>query len=200
MNKKRNDEKNIIEKNNKKIIVVALVLILIIGGTYAWLTTTVKGTKKVEIEAGTLKLTLDEGNEINAADTVPMTDIEGLKTAAYTFTLKNTGTITSEYTIYIDDDTIDDTKQRLDDDALKYSLKKNDEDQTMALLSTLKVDGERVLESGRIEPQKTNTYELRLWIKEDATTNDVQVKKDDESVVGRVFAGKLRIEASQIKE
>ena len=39
-----------------------------------------------------------------------------------------------------------------------------------------------------------------LWIKDDATNSDIQVTSSDGTVVGKVFAGKLRIEASQIKE
>ena len=82
-----------------------------------------------------------------------------------------------------------------------WSLKKNEGTTTTALLSTLKDSSDkRVLESGTIEPGVTNTYSLNLWIKDDATNDDVQETKEDNSVVGKVFAGKLRIEASQIKE
>ena len=192
----KKENKSFMEKNKKQVIAIALALVLLVGGSYAWLTTTLKGTKKVRIEAGTLSLVLNEGNEINVEDSLPMTDIDGLKTDAYTFTLQNNGNVTSNYTIYLDDASIDSADERFDDSALKYSLKKNDGVSTTALLSTL---NQRVLDSGTIEAGTTNTYSLNLWIKDEATNDDVQTTKDGQTV-GKVFAGKLRIEASQIKE
>ena len=192
----KKENKSFMEKNKKQVIAIALALVLLVGGSYAWLTTTLKGTKKVRIEAGTLSLVLNEGNEINVEDSLPMTDIDGLKTDAYTFTLQNNGNVTSNYTIYLDDASIDSADERFDDNALKYSLKKNDGVSTTALLSTL---NQRVLDSGTIEAGTTNTYSLNLWIKDEATNDDVQTTKDGQTV-GKVFAGKLRIEASQIKE
>ena len=192
----KKENKSFMEKNKKQIIAIALALVLLVGGSYAWLTTTLKGTKKVRIEAGTLSLVLNEGNEINVEDSLPMTDIDGLKTDAYTFSLQNNGNVTSNYTIYLDDASIDSADVRFDDSALKYSLKKNDGVSTTALLSTL---NQRVLDSGTIEAGTTNTYSLNLWIKDEATNDDVQTTKDGQTV-GKVFAGKLRIEASQIKE
>ena len=190
------ENKNFMEKNKKQVIAIALALVLLVGGSYAWLTTTLKGTKKVRIEAGTLSLVLNEGNEINVEDSLPMTDIDGLKTDAYTFTLQNNGNVTSNYTIYLDDASIDSADVRFDDSALKYSLKKNEGASTTALLSTL---NQRVLDSGTIEAGTTNTYSLNLWIKDEATNDDVQTTTDG-NTIGKVFAGKLRIEASQVKE
>ena len=192
----KKENKSFMEKNKKQVIAIALALVLLIGGSYAWLSVTLKGTKKVRIEAGTLSLVLNEGNEINVSDSVPMSDVDGLKTDTYTFSLQNNGNVTSEYTIYLDDASIDSADERFDDSALKYSLKKNDGASTTALLSTL---NQRVLDSGTIEAGTTNTYSLNLWIKDEATNDDVQTTKDGQTV-GKVFAGKLRIEASQIKE
>ena len=194
------ENKNFMEKNKKQVIAIALALVLLIGGSYAWLSVTLKGTKKVRIEAGTLSLVLDEGNAINVSDSVPMSDVDGLATDAYTFSLENNGNVTSEYTIYLDDASIDSADERFDDSALKYSLKKNDGASTTALLSTLQDDnGKRVLETGTIEAGTTNTYSLNLWIKDEATNDDVQTTTDG-NTIGKVFAGKLRIEASQVKE
>ena len=194
------ENKNFMEKNKKQVIAIALALVLLIGGSYAWLSVTLKGTKKVRIEAGTLSLVLNEGNAINVSDSVPMSDADGLATDAYTFSLQNNGNVTSEYTIYLDDASIDSADERFDDSALKYSLKKNAEASTTALLSTLQdSNGKRVLETGTIEAGVTNTYSLNLWIKDEATNDDVQTTTDG-NTIGKVFAGKLRIEASQVKE
>ena len=111
---KKNKE-NFAERNKKQLLVIALALVLLLGGTYAWLTLTLNGTKKVRIEAGTLSLVLDEGNAINVEDSVPMSDIDGLATTPYTFSLQNNGNVTSKYTIYLDDASIDSADVRFDD-------------------------------------------------------------------------------------
>ena len=45
---KKNKE-NFAERNKKQLLVIALALVLLLGGTYAWLTLTLNGTKKVRI-------------------------------------------------------------------------------------------------------------------------------------------------------
>lgn len=196
--------KNFVEKNKKQIVAIALALVLLLGGTYAWLTLTLHGTQKVRIEAGTLALELNEGDAINVADSLPMSDTDGLATTPYTFTLKNTGNVASEYTIYLDNGTISEGDTLMDDSIVKYSLTKTGADTKTALVSTLKSGeaSERILDTGTIQPGEEYNldYTLRLWIKDDATDSDVQVTSSDGTVVGKVFAGKLRIEASQIKE
>ena len=192
-----------IKKIRKEILVGALVLFLLIGGSYAWFKIQVDGGKQNILRAGTLSLYLDETQTegINIEGAVPTSDKKGLTQTGYNFKLVNNGKTTVNYTIYLDDASIDSADVRFDDSALKYSLKKNEGTTTTALLSTLKDSSDkRVLESGTIEPGVTNTYSLNLWIKDDATNDDVQETKEDNSVVGKVFAGKLRIEASQIKE
>lgn len=197
MEKKKN---NFVENNKKQILVIVLALILLLGGTYAWLQLTLTGTQKTRIEAGTLALTLEEGVEINVEEALPMSDEDGLKLTPYTFTLTNTGDITSEYTIYLDDVAIPSNDIMMEDNVVKYSLTKN-ETTNIALISTLKNDNNRVLETGTMAPNATTTYDLRLWIDENASNNDIHVLNEDgEYIKGKVFSVKLRIEASQIKE
>lgn len=200
--KKKN--KSFVEKNKKQIVALALALVLLLGGTYAWLTVTLNGTKKVRIEAGTLALELNEGDAINVADSLPMSDTDGLATTPYTFTLKNTGNVASNYTIYLDNGTVAAGDTLMDDSIVKYNLTKTGATAKTALVSTLKTSGstDRVLDTGTIQPGEANniTYSLRLWIKDAATNTDVQHTNSDGSVVGKVFSGKLRIEASQVKE
>ena len=200
--KKKN--KSFVEKNKKQIVALALALVLLLGGTYAWLTVTLNGTKKVRIEAGTLALELNEGDAINVADSLPMSDTDGLATTPYTFTLKNTGNVASNYTIYLDNGTVAAGDTWMDDRIVKYNLTKTGATAKTAFVSTLKTSGstDRVLDTGTIQPGEANniTYSLRLWIKDAATNTDVQHTNSDGSVVGKVFSGKLRIEASQVKE
>ena len=198
MEKKKKE--SFIEKNKKQILVIALALVLLLGGTYAWLQLTLNGTKTTRIEAGTLALTLDESASegINVEDAFPVTDQEGLATEAYTFSVENTGNITSEYTIYLDDEAISEEDVRMEDSIVKYSLTKNGGEATTALVSTL--TDRALTEDNLIEAGTTDTYTLRLWIKDSAVNDDVQTTKEDGTIIGKVFAGRLRIEANQIKE
>ena len=178
-------------KNKKLMIIMLMASILLIGTTYAWLTLTLNGTKTSIIKAGTLSLVLDEENSIgiNLEDLVPVRDSVGLGYEAYTFKLKNDGTLPSNYTIYLDDVKLETGEKRMLDKYVKYSLTK-DGVATTQLLTKIGENPNRILDSGVIEKDTTHTYTLRLWIDQDA----------DNGVMGTTFRGKLRVEATQVKE
>ena len=65
------------ENNKKKTIAVVLMvfaIVAVISVTYAFITQTLTGSKKVTITAGTLSLVLNEGNAITISDALPMYD------------------------------------------------------------------------------------------------------------------------------
>ena len=168
------------------------------GATYAWLRLTLSGSKINILRAGGLELTLEETSEgITLEDVVPVTDTKGLQGNEYTFTLENKGS-DSSYTIYLDDvlDIDSDGKndfteeERMSDSDIKYSLIKNGTTTTQVLTET-GTNPNRVLDSGIIKKGTANTYSLRLWIKEEAENN---------SIINKIFAAKLRIEAEQKSE
>lgn len=178
-------------QSKKTVIALAAALVLLIGGSFAWLTLTLTGTKNNVIKAGTLSLTLDDTTTegINITEGVPVSDTTGLATTAYEFTLQNNGTIPSDFTIYLDDVALEDGETRMNDKYIKYSLIKDDGTPVTALLNTLGENPNRTLTTGNITAGTTNNYKLRLWIDSDA----------DNAVMGTVFRGKIRIEASQVK-
>ena len=211
----KENEKNNIEGNKKKIIALAIALVLLIGGTYAWLSTTLHGKKITRIEAGTLSLLLvDEANEINMENALPMSDEEGLATTPYKFTLNNNGNITSLYTVYLDTTDIPSGFTTMPQNRVKYSLvktvktingvrdsvaKEGDSDTADTVVSTetlatgvyndnAEIISEKVLDSGSLAANNYIEYELRLWIDSAAINEEI---KDT------AFAGKLRIEAKQ---
>lgn len=203
-----------IEANKKKIIALAVALVLLIGGTYAWLTITLTGTKTTRIEAGTLSLELvEEANEINIEDALPMTDTDGeAQENPYTFTLNNNGNISSVYTVFLDSVAIDETLKAMPQNRVKYSVVKTiktivgskdslgedgDTKDTVVSTETLTTDvfsitgvpqDSKQLDTGTLAANNYIEYELRLWIDENATNEEMEKA---------AFAGKLRIEASQ---
>ena len=177
--------------NKKIIIVLILLLILLIGGSYALLRVSVTGQKGNVLIAGGLSLELDDSTAsgINIEKTVPMSDEKGLETEEYTFMLKNNGTVDSDYTIYLDDETLDENETRMLDKYVKYSLVKNEGTVTQILTST-GTNPNRVIDTGIIEKNKTNTYSLKVWIDSNA----------DNEVMNTIFKAKLRVEANQHME
>lgn len=185
----------------KKILWIILAgVIFLTGVSYAWLTINLTGTKRVVIRSGNLSLNLDETSKegINLINSYPMTDQEGMKTTSYDFTLKNDGTVSSNYVVSIDD--VTETEKKLDLNILKYDLKKTlynkdgsektSQTDTMQLLSSIKTDDGITLDSGILEEGEYITYELKIWIDYDAG-NEYQ---------DSAFNGVLKIDGTQIIE
>ena len=161
-------------KNKKIIILIILILISIltlIGSSYALLTKTFT-SKKLSVEVGTLKVDFTEGNAINLDNTKPMSDSDGLNTTPYTFTITNSGTIDSYYTISNEED----TNNTLDTTYLKYKLVSNDGyDSGIKRLKDIGTGTYRIVDERALLKSKSVTYKLYLWISSDAP-NSIQDK------------------------
>lgn len=181
--------KDFITGNKKTVLIIFFVLVLLFGVTYSFFFLKISSSKNNVLVAGSLSVSLDENfsNEINISNAIPMSDSDGLETKAYSFSLKNDGTISSEYSIYLDDMKIDFDKKRMNDNYIRYSLEKNGVSANSSLLSDCGTNQNRVLDNGIISKNTTNTYVLRLWIDSNA----------DNDVMGTVFKGHIRIEAIQ---
>ena len=176
----------------KLTILLLIALILMLGGTYAWLTLSLTGTKTNNIVVGNLSLKLkdDTTNGISIDNAYPVSDNTGLTNNPYVFSLTNDGEIESTYTVYLDDEEITDGSTRMNDDYIKYSLTKNGIRENSKFLSSIKTTEGRVLDTGKLAVGQSIDYELRLWIAEEVS-NDV---------MSTTFSGRIRIEAEQIKE
>ena len=161
-------------KNKKIIILIILILISIltlIGSSYALLTKTFT-SKKLSVEVGTLKVDFTEGNAITMDNAMPMTDENGMNTTPYTFTITNSGTIDSYYTISNEEN----TNNTLDTTYLKYKLVSNDGyDSGIKRLKDIGTGTYRIVDERSLVKNKSTTYKLYLWIASDAG-NDIQNK------------------------
>ena len=184
------------ETNNKKkqvitiVISIIIILVLALAITYAYFSTQLSGTDQI-VKVGELELVLDETSEgISLDNAIGISDSKGMSSTPSTFELRNNGNKAVDYTIYLDDNTISDTDTRIDDMFLKYNLNKNGTSGGASSLEysrSIKEENSRVLDTGTIEGNGTNTYSLNLWI-----TDEV-----DGNYSGQVFSGKLRVEVSQ---
>ena len=180
------------DKNKKVTVIIISILIIVILAlliSYAYFSTEFSGTNQL-VKVGDIELVLNETSEgIGLSNAIGLSDSDGMKLTPSTFELKNNGSNAVDYTIYLDDNTISDTDTRIDDMYLKYNLNKNGTNSGASLLTSSIYNSNRVLDSGTIEGDSTNTYSLNLWI-----TDEV-----DGNYSGQVFSGKLRVEVSQEK-
>ncbi len=169
------------------IISILIILILVLAISFAFFSTQLNGTDQI-VKVGTLDLVLDETSEgISLDNAIGLSDDKGMSLTPSTFKLINNGSKALDYTIYLDDNTIEETDTRIDDKYLKYNLVKNGESSGATLLTKIGSNPNRILDSGTIEGKGTNEYSLNLWI-----TDEV-----DGNYSGQVFSGKLRVEVSQ---
>ncbi len=180
-------------KKSKKTVTITIsiliVIILVIAASYAYFRTELSGTDQI-VKVGTLDLVLDETSEgITLDNATGISDNKGMSLDGSTFELRNNGNKTVEYTIYLDDNRVEDTDTRIDDKYLKYNLNKNGEDSGPTALTTIGSNPNRILDTGTIDGGVTNKYSLKLWI-----TDEI-----DGNYSGQVFSGKLRVEVSQVR-
>ena len=166
------------------IILLCLILIAV-GMSYAFLKTSFFGAKTSVLKVGSLSLVLDEtsGNAITVDDGTPMYDSEGVKQDNYfTFALKNNGVIDSAYTIYLEDQPLDDGDIRVGQSYVHYNLEKDS-----SVLPAKALEGDQAIDKGIIKKNQTINYKMRLWF-----ANDIPQSEEN-----KVFKAKLNIVGSQ---
>lgn len=191
-------KKNKMNANKVIIAVLTCSLVMLFGLSYAWYHISLENKKDITLTSGTLRLVFKEadGYVINLENTEPLSDEAGLETNSYRFSLENTGTVSSEYTFYLDDVSLDDGQTRIDDQYIKYTLFRIDDSYTVERLDShekFTTDSgvvSRSIGSGTIYKREKYNYVLKIWITDTAPN----------SLMNTSFKAKLRIEASQRKE
>mgnify|MGYP006952761185 CR=1 FL=1 len=162
------------KEKNKIIMIIILILISLIalvGSSYALLTKSFK-SKKLSMQVGTLKIDFAEGNAINMDNAAPMTDADGLKSTPYTFTITNSGDINAYYTVSNEEE----LANTLDTSYLRMRLTGSDGyDSGIKKVKDLGTETYKLIDDTLLETGKSVTYELRMWISQDAG-NDIQDK------------------------
>ena len=163
-----------IKEKNKIIAIVILILITLIALTassYALLTKSYK-SKTLSVSVGTLKVDFTEGNAINLDNTKPMSDSDGMNTTPYTFTITNSGDINAYYTVSNEEE----LANTLDTSYLRMKLTGSDGyDSGIKTVKELGTETYKLVDETSLATGKSVTYELRMWISQDAG-NDIQDK------------------------
>ena len=183
------------EKNKIMLIIILILisLIALVGSSYALLTKSFK-SKKLSMEVGTLKIDFAEGNAINMANAAPMTDSDGMQTTPYTFTITNGGDINAYYTVSNEEE----LANTLDTSYLRMKLTGSDGyDSGIKTVKELGTETYKLVDETLLETGKSVTYELRMWISQDAG-NDIQDKIYKSKIVVNGTSNKLPLATEKL--
>ena len=183
----------------KKYIIISVVIILIsiialIGSSYAILTMTIEGDKKISVTAGILKVDFTDGNYINLDNAAPVTDKQGLKTSPYTFTITNTGNINAYYHVSLEEE----ATNTLTHNYLKMRLT-NDKgyDSGVVYVSDYEASEMEIMSEQTLEPEDKVTYTLWMWLDYNAD-NSAQGKEYKSKIVVTSYDRKMGTNAVQL--
>ena len=178
----------------KKIIILSSILVITIvlafSASYALFRFNVTKNTNFKLTLGTLELVIKDTtteDKFVLTNVVPMKDETALEQKGYTFTLTNTGTIDSYYSVYLDDILLDNAGNRLENSYIRINLL----NEKTGLISTKYyselTDEEGLLENGFLKVGESITYTFHMWLKYDAG-NEAQNK---------YFATQIRVVGTQ---
>lgn len=155
----------------KKVIIISIFLILFIvvavSSSYALFVYNITKDTNFKMMIGNLELnitdtTTEDKYILNNA--VPTRDDVALEQDGYTFTITNTGTIDSSYSIYLDDILLDNNLDRLSSEYVRFNL--YNENTKLGKTSVLSsYDNEdRLLTTGILKTNESVSYTLRMWL------------------------------------
>ncbi len=148
------------------ILAILGVIAIIAGTSYAFFQYKASGANVQIVKSSKLSLSLDDltANGILLMNSEPLSDLSGLSTTAYTFTISNDGTDELSYTISLIDQDIEGT--RMSDENIRYQLTVNGINRTISDLTT------RDLDNGTLAVGEKRSFALKIWMKEDANGQD----------------------------
>lgn len=179
-------------KNKKKIIIISSILVAVIllavGTSYALFRYNITQNTNFKVKSGTLELEILDNYDGNIVlnNLVPTKDSVALSSNSnvYNFTLTNTGTIDSSFSIYLDDVILEnESKERLSNSLVKANLRNN----TNGESKTITLSDDRVISTGYLLAGYSSNFTLKLWLDYSAG-NDAQDK---------YYAIKLRVDGTQ---
>ena len=180
--------------SKKKVIIVGSILlvavIVALSTSYAMFRFNVTKNTNFKLALGTLELTIKDTtteDKFILKNTVPTKDDVALGEDGYKFTLTNTGTIDSYYSVYLDDILLSDAGERLDNSYIRFNLlnESNNQSNTSSLSSYS--NDNRLITNGFLKKGESVTYILRMWVKYEAG-NEAQNK---------YFATQIRVVGTQ---
>ena len=182
----------------KKVIILVVSLIgitgIIIGVSYAFFSIGGVQDTANTFNSGCLNISLtNESTSINLTDAYPITDVEGLETTSYDFTVKNNCNSATNYQINLE--SLNEQVNSLNADYIKVSLSSDTVDNVISILSsntsaTPSIDNAYEsynLYTDSLDANEEKTYHLKIWVDYDATV---------EQAASRVYSSKINVIAN----
>mgnify|MGYP004616848617 FL=1 len=180
---------------NKKVILIAVfillaITILFISTSYALFRFDVTKNTDFKVVIGSLELIIKDNKDedkIILNNVVPTKDDVALQQDGYSFTLTNTGTIDSFYSVYLDDILLDDAGERLDNKIIRFNLFNHTTNYNVTSDLNSYLGDNRLIASGILKKGESITYTLRLWVNYNA----------DNTAQNKYFASQIRVVGTQ---
>ena len=191
---------------------VLVVLAGVIGITFAYFSTGGVQDTANTFNSGCLNISLtNESTSINLTDAYPITDVEGLETTSYDFTVKNNCNSATNYQINLE--SLNEQVNSLNADYIKVSLSSDTVDNVISILSsntsaTPSIDNAYKsynLYTDSLEANEEKTYHLKIWVDYDATveqaasktyTSKINVIANPETTIVDTLEAKFNIEGT----
>ena len=185
------------ERKSKKIWIIGglvLCLVAVIGITFAFFSTGGTQNTANTFTSGCLNIELtDASASINLTNTYPISDVEGVDSTSYDFTIRNTCDTSTNYSINLE--SLNQVANSLNADYIKVSLSSDTFDNVISKLSanteaTPEIDNayeSYTLYTGNLGANETKTYHLKLWIDYDATV---------EQAANKTYSSKINVIAN----
>ena len=179
-------------------ISVFVVFVIMLGTSYAIFKADNKSADFNGLDVGDLHITYsDESGSISLANSYPLSDQDGNNSTPYTFSIQNTGSLASTYSIkLLDDVALIDGEEKTDEEMVgklldKSVLKVSVNGENPSVLENLSISNYEIA-SGTLQPGETKKFSVRLWIKDDAG-NNIFIKNADGSLTGKYYFGKISV-------
>ncbi len=166
--------------------VFGLVAVLV-GSSYAIFSDVSDQGDYNTVTAGTLQLSYEDTQSLSLSNLYPVSDVEGMTGDGYTFTVRNIGTLPSDYKVMIQDDEAMIQADGCSDHLMpKANIKISVDGGTPFLLSSIE-ESNYMITTGNLQPGDSVTHVVKVWIDE-ASGNEI---------LGTHFHGKVVVEGIQ---
>ena len=180
------------------VVSVFVVFAIMLGTTYAVFSSVKTSQDFNGLDVGDLHINYsDDSGSVSLANSYPMSDADGNNSTPYTFSIQNTGSLATTYSIkLLDDVALIDGEEKTDEEMVNKLLSKSDlkvsvNGGTPTLLENLSVSNYEIA-NGSLQPGETKKFSVRLWIKSDAS-NNIFIKNSDGSLTGKYYFGKISV-------
>ena len=182
----------------KKIALIVMGVFIVLAGvisiTYAFFSAGGVQEQANTFTSGCLNISLtNESTSIHLTNVYPITDIEGLETTSYDFTVKNNCNSSANYQINLE--SLNEQVNSLNADYIKVSLSSDTVDNVISILSsntsvTPTIDNAYEsynLYTDSLNANEEKTYHLKIWVDYDATV---------EEAANKVYQSKINVIAN----